>query len=234
MRFSILSLFGFVSFVQGFLQHHKYNTGNIYYKDNKYPLSRPHYDKFLKYIKNTTNEDDLVEKILERRNYPFSKKYFENFVKRLNSKNITQQNSEILNNDLFNRENNNSSIRIIIGKPLFNFQENGYYTEPEDDFYEKSNKKSNGNKKSDNFEVIVDHDTNFTAVGGYKLIKTELSQCVDLLKNYTKYSKFNVRVPKGLIFEGPPGNGKTLLAKALAGEAKTGFIAVSGSQFQEM
>jgi cell division protease FtsH len=89
-------------------------------------------------------------------------------------------------------------------------------------------------KKSENFEVLFDYETNFTAVGGYDSIKKELEQCVDLLKNYTKYSKFNVRVPKGLIFEGPPGNGKTLLAKALAGEAATGFIAVSGSQFQEM
>lgn len=86
---------------------------------------------------------------------------------------------------------------------------------------------------SENFNVIKKSDINFTHVGGYSTIKSELSQCVDMLTNGIEYTKYGVKVPKGIIFEGPPGNGKTLLAKAFAGQTKSAFISVSGSEFVE-
>lgn len=94
---------------------------------------------------------------------------------------------------------------------------------------------SEKNQRSENFEVVKDNKLNYSHIGGFDDIKKSLNQTLHMLNNRDKYVKFNVDVPKGLLLYGPPGNGKTLIAKGFAGESQNAsFIAVSGSQFVQM
>jgi cell division protease FtsH len=77
-------------------------------------------------------------------------------------------------------------------------------------------------------------NTKFSDVAGVDEAKKELVEVVDFLKNPEKYKKIGARTPKGVLLFGPSGVGKTLLAKAVAGEANVPFFSMAGSEFMEM
>ncbi|MFA6024275.1 MAG: ATP-dependent zinc metalloprotease FtsH [Candidatus Gracilibacteria bacterium] len=76
--------------------------------------------------------------------------------------------------------------------------------------------------------------TTFDAVAGVREAKEELVEIVDFLKNPSKYTSMGAKIPKGVMLVGGPGTGKTLLARAVAGEADVPFFNISGSEFVEM
>ena len=84
---------------------------------------------------------------------------------------------------------------------------------------------------------MMDESSNvvtFADVAGCDEAKEEVSELVDFLRDPTKFQKLGGRIPRGVLMVGSPGTGKTLLAKAIAGEAKVPFFSISGSDFVEM
>ena len=89
-----------------------------------------------------------------------------------------------------------------------------------------------GNKAT--LHAPQDSDVTFADVAGCDNVKLELMEVVQFLKDPRRFSRLGARVPTGVLLSGPPGTGKTMLARAVAGEAGVPFFSISGSDFVEM
>ena len=91
-----------------------------------------------------------------------------------------------------------------------------------------------GKNKAKIHDQLSDIRITFADVAGVEEAKEELVEVVDFLRHPQKYQRLGGRIPKGVLLVGAPGTGKTLLAKAVAGEAEVPFFSISGSEFVEM
>ncbi|PAF53482.1 hypothetical protein BKH42_05810 [Helicobacter sp. 13S00482-2] len=92
----------------------------------------------------------------------------------------------------------------------------------------------NKNSESSNPSFSMNSLVRFEDVAGIKEVKEELIEIIDYLKNPQKYQKLGISLPKGVLLVGPPGVGKTMIAKAVAGEANVPFFYQSGSSFVQI
>jgi len=190
----------------------------FYLKNNKYsPFKNINYLKYIRKANNQTSENPMnITEFLENINNEFINNY--------NKQKEEEEEDDEPENHFFNNFKN---------RGMGSLDSHGVFRYNKGLFIPTKLPAVSETSSDNNFEIIKQNDFTFKDVGGYKKIKDELMQSADVLINFEKYKKYNVRPPKGIIFEGPPGNGKTLMAKAFSGQLNISFIPVSGSEFSE-
>ena len=128
------------------------------------------------------------------------------------------------------------SILLTVGLPLAIFALLGHYMNKKmmEQLGGKDSMAFGMGKSNAKVYVQSTKGIKFSDVAGEDEAKESLSEIVDYLHNPGKYSEAGASMPKGLLLVGPPGTGKTMLAKAVAGEANVPFFSISGSEFVEM
>ncbi len=118
-----------------------------------------------------------------------------------------------------------------IGSLLFR-----WFQKRDDTFFTSTSKATNASPNSELSAKIepITSDVTFSDIGGISDVKMELEEIIDFMKNPKRYKNFGARMPRGVLLVGPPGVGKTMIAKAVAHEAKVPFYYQSGASFVQI